>query len=436
MSKRNFILLTIVLTIVVIIVLGFLYSKKDAVPTDGGGGGTNFIARFNPFSDRSPEDPNVTPPPSSPDLPPEEGEILEVKLNKISSMPVAGFGVYKKERLKEVLTSTPTEIETSQTTPAPPSTEFVTALRSVDRATGNIYQTFADKIEERKFSTTVIPQIYEAHFGNQGTSVVMRYLQPDGQTIETFLGNLPKELLAGDTMENNEVKGSYLPTDITDLSVSPDAKKIFYMFNLGESAIGTTLNLGDNRKVQVFDSPFTEWLSQWPKNSLVTLTTKPSSNIGGYMYFIDLDRKTFTKVLGSIDGLTTQTSPNGKLVLYSGNDLSLYVYHTDTRDSSLIGVKTLPEKCVWGSLSDILYCAVPKSLNIGAYPDIWYKGGVTFNDQIWKIDLVNGNTMIIEDPFATTGEEVDGTKLALDESENYLFFVNKKDSYLWELELK
>ena len=33
-------------------------------------------------------------------------------------------------------------------------------------------------------------------------------------------------------------------------------------------------------------------------------------------------------------------------------------------------------------------------------------------------------------------EDIDAIKLTIDEGENYLFFVNKKDSYLWELDLK
>ena len=34
------------------------------------------------------------------------------------------------------------------------------------------------------------------------------------------------------------------------------------------------------------------------------------------------------------------------------------------------------------------------------------------------------------------GEDIDGIKLALDKDETFLFFVNKKDSFLWELQLK
>jgi peptidoglycan hydrolase-like protein with peptidoglycan-binding domain len=327
----------------------------------------------------------------------------------------------------------------NQTTkPTPPLTEFVPSLRYVDRATGNIYQTFADKIEERKFSITLIPKVYEAFFGSKGESVIVRYLNTDGKTIETFVGTLPREYLGADTTPENEVKGSFLPENITDISMSPDAGSAFYLFNVGDNIVGTTLNLSNNKKVQVFDSPFTEWLSLWPNSKMITFTTKPSSGIPGYMYGMDpTNNRNLNKILGDINGLTTFTSPNGKLVLYSDDILSLGVYHTDTKVPTPLGVKTLPEKCVWGKLSDIVYCAVPKSIDVGQYPDAWYQGEVSFSDQFWKIDIATGNATMVLDPITIAGgEEIDGIKLAMDEGENYLFFVNKKDSFLWELNLK
>jgi hypothetical protein len=311
------------------------------------------------------------------------------------------------------------------------------ALRYVDRATGNIYETFADKIEEKKFSTTVIPKVYEAYWGNGGNSVIMRYLKDDEKTIETFAGNLPKEYLGADTTVANEVKGAFLPEDVENMSVSPDAGSIFYLFNVGNNMVGTTLNLLSNKKAQIFTSPFTEWLSQWPDSKMITLTTKPSSGLPGYMYAMDPSNKNLNQVLGNINGLTTLTSPNGKLVLYGDDNLSLYVYHLDTKVSDLLGVKTLPEKCVWGKLGDTVYCAVPKTIEAGQYPDAWYQGEVSFSDQLWKMDIKGGNATLLADPITISGgEDIDGIKLALDTDENYLFFVNKKDSFLWEFNLK
>ena len=101
-----------------------------------------------------------------------------------------------------------------------------------------------------------------------------------------------------------------------------------------------------------------------------------------------------------------------------------------------MGVKTLPEKCVWGNTSTTVYCAVPRNVPNNQYPDSWYQGEVSFSDQIWKIDATNGNTTMLVDPLAISGgEDIDGIKLALDNAGNYLFFVNKKDSFLWEFNL-
>lgn len=456
MSKRNFILLIIILAVVVIAVFGFLYfkGKTTNTPRDESPG-TNFISQFNPFRKSKPTPPAVTPPVDiSEYAPPPTTEIPEVKLTKVSSMPIAGFTVFKKERLKNIPIAIPTttplientpapEVKKGKTTsvkPTPPLTEFMPALRYVDKATGNIYQTFVDKIEERKFSGTTIPKVYETYFGNQGKSVIMRYLKADEKTIETFVGTLPKELLGEDTTGNNEAQGSFLPNNIKDISLSPDGLKIFYLFESGDtsgnSMIGITLNLLNNKKIQVFDSLFTEWLSLWPNSNLITLTTKPSAGIPGYMYTIDSAGKNLSKILGGINGLTTLGSPNGKLILYGNNNLSLYIYNADSRNSDLLGVKTLPEKCVWSKASDVVYCAVPKSISPGEYPDSWYQGEVSFSDQLWKIDIKTGNATMILDPVTVTAEEIDGIKISLNESENYLFLINKKDSFLWKLDLK
>ncbi|MCX6751264.1 MAG: hypothetical protein NT161_00640 [Candidatus Nomurabacteria bacterium] len=449
MSKRNVILLIIILVVVVAVVFGFFYFYQPK-NTTGGTTGTNFFANFLPFGKSKTTTPtNInTPTDVSGYVPTTEGEKQNARLKKISSFPVAGYGVFMKERFKDVpvitqetpppnlpLTKGEAGGGLTSTKPVVPPTEFAPALRYVNKATGNIYQTFADKIDERKFSSTVIPKVYEAFFGNSGGSVIMRYLKGDN-TIETFVGTLQKEYLGADSIGTNEVTGSFLPENISDVSVSSDASKIFYLFNTGDSVAGVSFALQTNTKIQVFDSPFTEWLSSWPNSKMITITTKPSVNVPGYMYAINPDKKDFNKIIGGINGLTTLASPDGKMVLYADNNLSLNVFTIETGNSNLLGVKTLPEKCVWGTASGVIYCAVPKFIDRGQYPDSWYQGEVSFSDQIWKIDIASGNTTMISDPTSIGGEEVDGIKLSLDEGQNYLFFVNKKDSYLWELQLK
>jgi len=447
MSKRNFILLIIILIIITIAIFGFLYFKQGTTIPEDNNTDTNFVSQLGLFGTSKPATTTTTTPVDVSGYQPSNTETQKLQLTKISSVPVAGFIIFTKERLKDVPVATTNESSSETSTlkttkkPTPPLTEFKPALRYVDRVTGNIYQTFIDKIEEKRFTTTLIPKVYEAYFGNRGESVVMRYLKTDARTIETFVGTLPKELLGGDTTTNTEIKGSFLPDNIKDISLSPDNSKIFYLFNSesssNENIIGATLNFASNKKIQLFSSPFTEWLSQWPNSNIITLSTKPSANVLGYMYKIDGSGKNLMKVLGDINGLTTLTSPNGKLVLYSDNNLSLNVYNTETMNSTVLGIRTLSEKCVWGKANDVIYCAIPKLIDSGEYPDSWYQGEVSFKDQFWKIDVKTGNGTLILDPTTISGgEESDGIKLALDDGENYLFFVNKKDSFLWKLNLR
>ena len=423
------------------VAFGFFYFKKSTTTPTDTGTDNNFFSQFNPFKSTKPNPATTatTPADVSGYVPPVDAL---AKLMRVSSMPIAGFTVFSKERLKDIPLATTNADATSTTKPVKaPETEFVPALRYVAKENGNIYQTFVDKINERKFSVTVIPKVYDAYFGNKGGSVIMRYLKNDGRTIETFLGTLPKELLSVESTGNNEIKGSFLPDNVRDISISPDTSKVLYLFNAGvntsDRMVGTTLNCGDGKKVQVLDSPFTEWLSQWPSSNTINFSTKPSASVPGYMYTTDTTGKNLTKVLGGINGLTTLSSPDGKLVLYGDSTLALNIYHTDTKKTDSVAIKTLPEKCVWGKASDVLYCAVPKSINFSDYPDSWYQGETSFQDQIWKIDIKTQNTTLVIDPATvTSGEDVDATNLTLDTGENYLFFTNKKDSFLLKLNLK
>lgn len=459
MQKRNFILLIASLVMIVFVTfMVFLYTSPKTNTNKGDNEGspiTNFFANFLPFGDNknssNTEEGVVDISNDNNDI-----QVSQGSLNKISSMPVAGYGIFMKERFKEVpvvipqptipteTTTTTEQIKTDNTKkttkvekPTPPPTEFVSAVRYVEKANGNIYQTFADKIDERKFTNTVIPRVHEAFFGKDGESVIMRYLKEDVNVIQTYLGALPKEILGADTMESNELVGRFLPENITDLSIAKDGTKLFYLFNYKNSSVGITALTNGEKRVQIFNSPFTEWLSFWPKENIITVTTKPSADVPGYMYSIDPLKKTYNKILGDINGLTTLTAPDGNLVLYSGKDMILRLYHTDQHTSENLGVKTLPEKCTWNKNSTYVYCAVPKEIYGNNYPDSWYQGETSFSDEIWRIDVLNSNASIVVNlSNMDGGEEIDGIRLTVDDNEDYLFFMNKKDSYLWELKLQ
>ena len=203
MSKRNFILIVIILAIIVAVIFGFFYFYQPNNQTGGTTEGTNFLANFLPFGKSKTTTPTNTNTPTdvSGYVPTTEGETQNARLKKISSFPVAGYGVFMKREVYPDRSRGSVQVgeEIKNTKPVVPPTEFAPALRYVNKATGNIYQTFVDRIDERKFSSTVIPRVYEAFFGNKGESVVMRYLKGDNKTIETFCWHSSKKNILGQT---------------------------------------------------------------------------------------------------------------------------------------------------------------------------------------------------------------------------------------------
>lgn len=435
MSRRNFILLIIISIIILGGIFLYIFSTPKTTPDGEDTGG--FFSNLNPFGKTTVVTPKTNETPNTPiseENTPTETEIQ--KLFKISNIPVAGYTVFQKERIAEA--ELESEIEDEQKNILTKSTkEFAPAVRYVAKETGNIYQTFVDQIKEEKFTKTIIPRVYEAFFGNNGESVVLRYLKLDNTTIQTFLGNLPKETIVDNTIIASELKGSFLPDNISDLSISNDTSKLFYLINNEDNSIGIVLNLKDNKKTQVIDSAFTEWLSNWNGDKNLHLTTKASAFALGYTYNLDTTKKALNKILGGINGLTTLTSTDGKKILFSDSNLSLNVFNTVTGQSQNLGLRTLAEKCVWNKLNTLIYCAVPKNTTFANFPDSWYQGEISFEDQIWEINLENQNTKLLLNPVLLNGgEEVDGIKLSLDKNEDYLLFVNKKDSILWGYNLK
>jgi len=435
-NKKTLIIIILATVLIAIAAFVFLRTPRTGEAPTEGSTGLNFLANLNPFR----KQPGQT---SAPTTPTEEEPTTlntetneDIKLKRVSSVSVAGFTIFQKERYTELPTITPDTNTPSLLNPTPPAIESVPAVRYTERATGNIYQAFADKLDERKFSTTIIPRIVESYFGGNGDFVIMRYLKSDGKSIASFSGTLPEENAGQDSAVGNELTGLFLPDGISDMSVSPDGLKVFYILNIGQNTVGVTSGMSGENKVQVFESSFNEWLTFWPNNQLITLTTKPSASVPGYMYALNPSLKSFRKVLGGINGLTTLTSPSGNLILWGDNIMNLNIYDTETRETTNLSLRTLPEKCTWSRDSDTLYCSVPDVVNQSNYPDIWYKGEVSFSDSIWRIDVASNTAEIISTLYSVnTKENMDNIKLSLDANEDYLFFVNKKDSYLWQLSL-
>jgi hypothetical protein len=306
-------------------------------------------------------------------------------------------------------------------------TETALATRYIQKEDGSIVDIFIDTKETEVVSNTVIPRIYEAFFSENPNNLILRYLKSDNETIETF----------GGVVEDGKLAGSFFPKNIPFLSVSPDKTQVFYLSSVGEFTEGIISTFGDTNKRPIFEHSFSEWIPWWGTDSVITLTTKASSQTNGGAYSLTTTGS-LTKNFSNKKGLTTITSPNGQKILYSENIdgvHKLLIFNKQENSHVDTGVRTIAEKCTWKDDSMGLYCGVPEDLQSSNLPDRWYQGFVSFTDTLWLLDTEANVHQLIINPKEEEGLLLDITKIQTSKLDNYLIFEDKKTSLLYGMSL-
>lgn len=353
--------------------------------------------------------------------------------NGLTPDGVVGSGTYKKLNDMQGIDSS------KITTKSAPQKETVDIIRYMTRSGGLIYDQAIRKTEaSKKITINPIPRVQEAFFNDTGNQVVIRYF--NNKIIETSV----LKIVFPDSKETSanvfgELKGEFLPQNISFVSVSPDKKKLFYLSPTAGGVSGTVYTFATGVKNLVFNSTFSEWLPQWASLKSINLTTKASSLADGFTYSLNPETKKFEKVIGGKIGLTSNISPDGQKVLYSVNEegkIATYVKDLKTGNDTQISPSTLAEKCVWMNDSLFAYCAGETVEKYGAFPDAWYQGKVSFEDAIWKYDVVNKDSEIVYNIKEKNGISIDAINLMLNAKNDYLIFTNKIDQSLWGLDLR
>ncbi|MCE9549255.1 hypothetical protein K8Q98_02540 [Candidatus Nomurabacteria bacterium] len=108
MTKRNLIIL---ITLFIIISVFSYFYFFQSVTTPRVNEETNFLSKFNPFGSSKPAQPTNEEPTEGPvnnEGEPENEVVATSNLRKVSSMATAGYGIFRKERFKEIPEVTPT----------------------------------------------------------------------------------------------------------------------------------------------------------------------------------------------------------------------------------------------------------------------------------------------------------------------------------------
>lgn len=285
-------------------------------------------------------------------------------------------------------------------------------IRYIEKSSGHVFEMDLDGGNKQRISNTTIPGIFEVAWSGTGSRAILKYLS--GEKLNILSANFT----------GSSTQGSFLSPDIKDALFSPKGDRIAYVIETQDETLVITAAPDNKNQTVRFRSLHSSWKILWPEDNNIYLLTAPSAYLDGFLYKINLASGSFTKILGPKPGL-----------LASSNSTNVFISEADPNNKTIISslaIKTLPEKCAWSKKSkDIIFCGVPSSLPAGIYPDDWYKGKVSFDDAILKINLNGGSASSVLIP-----ENADVINPVLSEDETILFFINKKDGTLWRVKLE
>ena len=198
---------------------------------------------------------------------------------------------------------------------------------------------------------------------------------------------------------------------------------------------GVVSNLDHTNRRPIFSSPFSEWIPDWTNKDTITLQTRAGAKADGYIYGLNVKNGDMFKIVGNIKGLAGTMSPDGSLLVYSktmsNNKPALFLRTISSGKDVDLGTQTLSEKCVWNPVRvKELYCAIPKSIPNGIYPDHWYQGRVSFDDEIWRLDGESGIYMQVVDPNESDAH-LDIVNIIVEKDGRSLIFIDKITGQLW-----
>jgi hypothetical protein len=348
------------------------------------------------------------------------------------------------------------------------TTASSTFVRFVDRGTGYVYDMNTASATPANISNTTVPLVYESYWNSNGMSGIFRYIKEGSDDITNFYVQLRSTATTTNNQKpiiNNQtgtstattsnqiappapiisqtpyvLRGTYFPGNIISAAVSPKGNQLFTVENVNGNGVGFISNFDGSGSSQIFSTPMDQINAFWPTAGTLMLSTKASASSDGYLYSINVKTGAVNEVLGGVLGLSVLPNPTAQIVLYSdlssSGNLVSSLYNIKTASSQDLPFVTLADKCVWSKRNPVdLFCAVPTSAPNGGYPDAWYKGTASTIDRIWEVDTDTGAVHLVSDLTQDAKASIDAEWLALDPSERFLYFMNKKDLSLWSVDL-
>lgn len=315
-------------------------------------------------------------------------------------------------------------------------------LHFITRSSGNIFRADPQTSRTSRLSNTVIPKISEAIFIN-GDTVFLRSSGEQG--IETSLGEIvppeqvekpleatDEEVLAASGPGTLETKA--LERGMLEFAASPSSDAIFYILPYEDGTAGYVARRDGTEERQIWTSSFFGWKASWVGDHIL-LVQKGAYRAPGTAYDLYTNGSTQLRV-ASVEGLSALESSDGKLLFSTAGQDGVGISGIVPSENIIAPpFATLAEKCVWSSANtNIVYCAVPKTLPEISIPDAWYRGEYHFSDSIWRFDTQSGSVSLVYDPEEDSAS-LDILNPTISLNDSYIGFIDANTGEPWVLRI-
>jgi hypothetical protein len=295
------------------------------------------------------------------------------------------------------------------------------------QGTGNLYETTLDgNGGENRLSNVTIKNISAAQWSQSKTYALVSSLATS--TINNFWVHI--------TSTTTIQTGGYQST-LLSAAFSPSEDKLASIVKAGSLYAITISNPDGKSAKNIFSTDIPDFEISWPSKTILTLKTKSSAFAQSLFGTIPVAGGPISVISSEEKGFDIVWAPDGVRYLAGqslreGRDIKLEIRSLDGKSDIIeLSSKTLPEKCVFSKKDKtLLYCAIPANRGREPLPDAWWQKKTEFLDTLWSVNLTTG-----ESKQLLSGGGFDMTHIFTSPNENYIFFVNKKDSTLWSLRL-
>lgn len=301
---------------------------------------------------------------------------------------------------------------------------------------------------------------------NSAGAKVKYYLKESGKVVEAGFDGKNKRIISSISLsglidvlwspQKNRVITTYQNGDryfydyntnqLTKLH--PNVKNIDWAEDGGRIAYQFIDVLRNSLNISNPDGASRETLAFYEKNKILNLNwisnklyfyPKSSAYTAASLDGLNVDTKTNKNILSGINGLSVNWSLDGKKFIFSktdsrGKGLSLNLSDSNGENTKSLNLSTLAEKCAWSRDNVTIYCAAPEAIpDFFIMPDNYTDGVFVSNDYFIKLNTETGEKDWLINPNSIG--DYDASGLFLSPDEDYLFFTNRPDEFLYSIQI-